>query len=157
MRSRVVRDQRGHDEAVELAQVAEPATSPDDLDSQVLSRAIRAPSWLGSAASTKLEALGRTAVQLRCRARPINPARFAVGTGVGAEAAPEGRQEARRLSTGATSPFYARRGDAVADRARARFSSSLDSASTTARRQSFSRVDSRPFAAIRPRLAVASQ
>jgi tetratricopeptide (TPR) repeat protein len=62
--SRLVRDQGRDDEALELSRVAEEATAADDLDSQALWRASRAPIIARAGDLALAEALAQAAVDL---------------------------------------------------------------------------------------------
>ena len=62
--SRIVRDQGRDEEALVLSQTAEAATAADDIDSQVMWRAIRAPILARSGNAELAEELARHAVEL---------------------------------------------------------------------------------------------
>ena len=62
--SRIVRDQGRDDEALVLSQAAEAATAADDMESQALWRAIRAPIVARTGNAELAEELARTALDL---------------------------------------------------------------------------------------------
>jgi class 3 adenylate cyclase/tetratricopeptide (TPR) repeat protein len=65
--SKIVRDQGRDDEALELSRAAEAATATDDMESQALWRATRAPIVARAGEPVRAEALARTAVDLARR------------------------------------------------------------------------------------------
>ena len=65
--SKIVRDQGRDDEALELSRAAEAATATDDMESQALWRATRAPIVARAGDPVLAEALARTAVDLARR------------------------------------------------------------------------------------------
>jgi tetratricopeptide (TPR) repeat protein len=64
MLARAVRDQGRDAEALELTQLAERSAAADDVDAQVLWRAVRAPILARSGALADAEALARTALDM---------------------------------------------------------------------------------------------